>query len=247
MTAPKRLLIPALVATLAGCAAITPERAPEQNAQHRLDRGLAAIGAGLYAEAFEDLAWVYSHCYGRQAASHALTALAALELDPRNAAARPQLGTELLGQVIQEPGAPGWVRPLAESAFLAALALGAPHPYGAGSGTEGHDHAGDPGPLSDSGPHFDDEPRVHPALGATIADQGTVYGCGRAVQSEGWVTPTLPTLPGPSMAELLASAQQRRDATVARADTLRQELALVKEQLTATRAELDRIRETLKP
>lgn len=247
MTAPKRLLIPALVATLAGCAAITPGRAPEQDAEQRLDRGLAAIGAGLYAEAFEDLAWVYSRCHGRQAASHALAALAALELDPRNPAARPHLGTELLGQVIQEPGAPLWVRPLAESAFLAALALGAPHPESAGPGMDGHDHAGEQSPMSDSGPYLDERPGVHPALGVTIADQGTVYGCGRAVRTEGWVAPVLPALPGPSMAELLASAQQRRDATAARADTLSQELALVKEQLEATRAELDRIRETLKP
>lgn len=242
MTAPIRLLILALVATAAACASLTPERAPQQNAQFRLDRGLSALQSGLYEEAFEDLAWIYSRCSGRRAASRALTALAALELDPRNPVGRPDLGTELLGQVIRDPGASEWVRPLAESALLAVVALGAPHPdtdsLGAGHAHEEGDveaHAGLEG-LSEADVQAE-----------TDADAEPVVGCGPMVETEGWVPPMLPTLTGPSMADLLATAHQSRDVAVARSDTLQRELAAVREQLEATRAELDRIRETLKP
>lgn len=250
MKAPKRLLVPALVATLTACATLMPDRPPEQNAEFRLDRGLSALQAGLFAEGFEDLAWVYSHCSGRQAGSQALNALAALELDPRNRAARPAVGAELLGRVIQDPGAPDWVRPLAATAFLAGLALGAPHPgEDAATGEDHGDHEARPGePVRDL--EADAELPGHPGLGvpaAGAARSGTAYGCGPTVAAEEWVAPALPTLTGPSMVELLENAHQRRAVAVASADTLRKELALVKAQLESTRAELERIRETLKP
>lgn len=130
MRSPILLLVLSLVALAAGCAALTPAPPPEQNAELRLDRGLAALEAGRYTRAFDDLAWVYTHCAGRAAGGHALVALAALELDPRNLAARPDVGTELLGRVIRDPGTPDWLRPMAETAFLTGLALGAPHPEG---------------------------------------------------------------------------------------------------------------------
>lgn len=253
MKAPKRLLVPALVATLAACATLLPERPPEQNAQLRLDRGLSALQAGLFTEGFDDLAWVYSHCAGRQAGSHALAALAGIELDPRNRLARPALGTELLGKLIQDPAAPDWVRPLAESAFLAGLALGAPHPGGdtaAAMDHEDHEEDHDVGVAEglDAEPHAEPETAadrrpLHDPVGAT----GMVFGCGPAVDAEGWAPPALPALTGPSMAELLANAHQKREVAVSRADTLQKELATVREELQTTRAELERIRETLKP
>lgn len=245
MKAPIRLLIPALAATLAACATLMPDRPPEQNAQLRLDRGLDALEAGLFSEAFDDLAWVYSHCSSRQAGVQALTAMAAMELDPRNPAARPALGAELLGQLVQDPGTPAWVRPLSETTFLAALALGAPHP--GDEGAAGDEHAHDHGADVVMETPVDHEGMEHPALADTAAATGLVFGCGPEVEVEGWDPPTLPTLSGPSMAELLANAHQRRDAATAQADTLQKELAAVKEQLAATREELDRIRETLKP
>ncbi len=244
MKAPTRILLFAVALTTGGCAALAPDRSPERDAQHRLDRGLSALHAGLHAEAFDDLAWVYSQCPSREAGSHALVALAALELDPRNRMARPALATELLGRVIRGPDAPAWIRPLAESTYLTALALGAP------GADDVHDHgetgAGDPhaDPLIDDDDHPVDPARV---VAPPAPDAEPVHGCGRIVTAESWVRPALPELPGPSMARLLAEAESKRSVTAARADTLASQLATVTEQLEATRAELERIRKTLKP
>ena len=253
MKAPIRLLAPALAASVAACAALSPERPPEQNAELRLDRGISAVEAGFYSEGFDDLAWVYTRCTGREAGVRALTALAAIELDPRNPAARPPLGMELLGQVLQDSTAPRWIRPLVETSFLAALALGAPHPLERAEQAESdpleEEHAAHDADLQEPGGH------EHPALEAERSSTGTagpvlmeaVHGCGPVLDPTRRVAADLPTLPGPSMAELLASAADRRAAAVARSDTLQAELSSVKAQLQATREELERIRKTLKP
>jgi hypothetical protein len=123
-----QLLLAALIIALGGCAALMPRPPAERDATVRLDRGLTAYDAVRYQEAREELTWVYRHCPGRQAGSQALAALAALELDPRNRDARPAVGTELLGRLIQDPAVPQWSRPLVETGFLVSLALGAPHP-----------------------------------------------------------------------------------------------------------------------
>lgn len=245
MKSPSQLFVFATAMAVTGCAALVPERPAEQNASLRLDRGLAAAEAGLYQEAFEELAWVYSHCPAREAGNRALVALAALELDPRNEMARPAVGTELLGRLIQTPEAPDWVRPLAETTFLTALALGAPHPAEDGHPDEGE---ADALPATDAqleGEEYELEPAAVVQRPDPAAD--AVYGCGRVVMRDGWTPPALPTLPGPSMARLLSEAEQRRESAAARADTLQAQLTAVTEQLEATRAELERIRKTLTP
>lgn len=258
---------------------MVPDRPPEQDARLRLDRGLAALDAGMYPEAFDDLVWVYSNCPAREAGSHALVALASLELDPRNDMARPAVATELLGRVIQTSDAPAWIRPLAETSYLTALALGAPpadrQPHAANAGDVEHPDdvedvdpdeppadvenvdpdeppAGDPAPADSA--HIeplmdeDDHP-IDPAMVVSppAPEAEPVYGCGRVVTEERWATPALPTLPGPSMARLLAEAETRRSATAARADSLQSRLTAVTAELEATQAELERIRRTLKP
>lgn len=242
MKPPRQLLVLAAVMAVGGCATLVSERPPEQNAELRLDRGLFALEAGMYSEAFDDLAWVYSHCPSGEAGSRALVALAALELDPRNQMARPALGTELLARLLQTPDAPGWVRPLVETTYLTGLALGAPQPTDttvagdAQAGTPVHDHD-----------EADEEYMDHAAVAPPEPDADPVYGCGAKVAVEDWSPSALPTLPGPSMARLLAEAEAKRESTAARADTLRSRLATVTEELEATRAELERIRKTLKP
>lgn len=245
MNPPKRILLLAVALAVGGCAALVPDRSPERDAQHRLDRGLSALHAGHYAEAFDDLVWVYSHCPSREAGSHALVALAALELDPRNSMARPALATELLGRVIQGPDAPEWVRPLAESTYLTALALGAP----AADDVHDRDDSGPAGALHVEPLIDDDDHPVDPArvVAPPAPDAEAVHGCGRVVVAGSWTRPALPDLPGPSMARLLAEAESRRSAMATRADTLESRLAAVTEQLEATRAELERIRKTLRP
>ncbi|MFP4623722.1 MAG: hypothetical protein ACLFRX_06035, partial [Gemmatimonadota bacterium] len=164
------LLAPLLAA---GCAAIGPDRSPEQNARFRLDRGLTALDAGRYAAAFDDLAWVYSRCPAREAGAHALAALAALELDPRHPDGRPEVAADLLGRMIQEPGTPRWVRPLAETTFLAARELGAPHP-------EPREAAGEPGDATRGPVGVAAEPELPVASPATEAARG----CGVAIEPE---------------------------------------------------------------
>lgn len=263
MKPPRLMLIIAVATAMGGCASLVPAQ-PELDAQHRLDRGLSALEAGAYPAAFDDLAWVYSNCWGREAATHALLALAALELDPRNERARPSVGTDLLGRAITEPGTPRWARPLVETSFLTALALGAPHP-GEPDHARGVEAApGEPAPAErpeDEHPadeHAEDE---HPADEEHAADEpattaeaaldppttGSASGCGRTIDAEGWVAPPLPELPGPSMTDLLARAESRRDSLAIRTDFLQRQLDSALEDLQATRAELERIRRTLNP
>lgn len=130
MMRPRHLLAAATLLVLGACSALQPDPPIERDAAHRLDRGLAALDAGRYQEAFADLAWVYTHCPGHARGAEALVGLTALELDPRNRAGRPAIATDLLGRIIREPESPDFVRPLAESAYLMALALGAPEAPG---------------------------------------------------------------------------------------------------------------------
>lgn len=284
MKSPTLLLVLSLVALAGGCAALTPAPPPEQNAEVRLERGLAALEVGRYTQAFDDLAWVYTHCPGRTAGSHALVALAALELDPRNRVARPAVATELLGRVIRDPGTPDWLRPMAEAGFLTALALGAPHPDGLPAPDPAPDPVADSAITGDPLERADSVDRAEPPAHADSLEQADpaaelpaavtkeeapaerpvpdpspanpataavepAYGCGPriAVDEQGRMASALPTLPGPSMATLLARSEAVRDSAIGRTEALQRELAAVREQLQATEAELERIRKTLKP
>lgn len=244
-------LVSALAIALGACATLQPDRPPERNAEVRLDRGLAALGAGRYGAAFDDLAWVYSHCPGREAGSRALTALAALELDPRNRAGRPDVAAGLIAEMIRDSGTPHWLRPLAETTFLTALALGAPSPDHDPTDRATADDTADA--MDPDAMPLRDRPQVarraeRPgALEPTESTAEPTYGCGPMVRMEGWVAPALPVLPGPSMAAMLRQVERERDSLALHADTLRTQLATAREQLAATREELERIRRTLKP
>lgn len=264
MKPPRLMLIIAVATAMGGCASLTPAQ-PELDARHRLDRGLSALEAGAYPAAFDDLAWVYSNCWGREAAVHALLALAALELDPRNERARPSVGTDLLGRAISGPGTPHWARPLVETSFLTALALGAPHPgepdYARADHARGvepapgepapDEHPEDELPVDDELPadeeHAADEPATTAEAALDPPTTGSATGCGQVIDAEGWVAPPLPELPGPSMTDLLARAESRRDSLAIRTDFLQRQLDSALEDLQATRAELERIRRTLNP
>lgn len=238
---PRHLLSAALFLGVGACAALRPDPPVERDASYRLDRGLAALQAGEYRAAFDDLAWVFAHCEDRVRGAEALVALSALELDPRNRAARPGLASDLMARTIREPALPGYVRPLAQSAYLQALALGAP-PAPAGRAIADGDTAAPLAAAPDSGV------RVVRASDVLDPPEDTVvYGCGTRIAPSGWVPPPLPELTGPSFAELLADAERARDLAVARADTLRVELEAVRQSLQETEAELERIRTTLKP
>lgn len=269
MKPPRLLLIIAVTTAIGGCASLIPAHPEELDARHRMDRGLSALDAGAYSAAFDDLAWVYTNCWGREAAAHALLALAALELDPRNERARPAVGSDLLGRAITEPGTPRWARPLVQTSFLTALALGAPHPGGSSDGRDvdpapaetepreaepretdpaADEHApGEHAPDEHAADEDPDEPATTAAAALHPPSSESAHGCGPVVDAEGWIAPPLPELPGPSMTELLARAESRRDSLALRTGFLQRELSTALEDLQATRAELERIRRTLKP
>lgn len=244
-----------LLLAVGGCAGVVPGHPEGEDARLHLDRGLAAVAAERYRDAFDELTWVYTRCAGHEAGTRALAALAALELDPRNPAARPDVGSELLGRLIQDPGLPQWTRPLAETGFLTALALGAPHPEGPVRSPETDSAAVDSAAVGSAvlgSAAVADAPtrapirptRVPAPAGET---DSSVYGCGATVAEEDWQAPRLPRLPGPSLAAMLTDTQLERDSLAVRADTLQQELITAREELAATQEELERIRRTLKP
>lgn len=252
MMPPRHLLVFAVLLTLSACAALRTEPPIERDAAYRLDRGLAALDAGEYREAFEELAWVYTHCPDHSRGSEALVAMAALELDPRNDAARPGVATDLLGRVIREATSPEFVRPLAESAYLMARTLGAPpapswvapeamEADAAPAGQVVADSAV-PGRPGSAGVQVT---RAADLLGSQ-AEEPT-HGCGARIAREGWVAPQLPDLSGPSLVSLLATAEQARESSRAEAARLRGELEAAQQRLAETEAELERIRQTLKP
>lgn len=254
MSAARVLPLLPLLLIMGGCTLLQEEPSPDRNAALRLEQGLAALNAGLFTPAFNDLAWVYSHCPGHEAGYQALAGLASLELDPRNQSGREALGTELLGRLIQHPGTPQWARPLSEMSYLMALALGAPpSPDAPASDT----------PATDA-PATALPPDTTPAGGPAAMGHGStvpqrlpvpvrqepdleVYGCGASVEDEEWVGPELPTLPGPSLVALLNRSEADRTRLATRADSLTQALTATQQELQATQAELERIRKTLKP
>ena len=259
MMRPRHLLVATMLIGLGACSALRPEPPLDRDAAHRLDRGLAALDGGLYREAFDDLAWVYTHCTGHTRGAEALVALAALELDPRNLAGRPAVGTDLLARVLREPTPPDYVRPMAASAYLMARALGAPAAAPAERGPTAAEAGAAPAEAADSGaarPTPADtavrvaEARVDLVRAAEVLEpitETSAYGCGAEIAAEGWVAPRLPEMPGPTLVSLLAAAERARDASEGQVATLRQELETTRARLTAVEAELERIRKTLRP
>lgn len=253
MMRPTHLLVATMLVGLGACSVLRPAPPMDRDAGYRLDRGLAALEASRYREAFDDLAWVHSHCSGTMRGVEALIALAALELDPLNRAARPDLGADLLGRVIREPTAPPWVRPLARTAYLMALSLGAdPAPDAVAAAAADSPAVARltdvPTPEGDTASAPRDTARPVRAAGLLDpAPEATAYGCGPTISTEGWVTPRLPELPGPSLVAQLSVAETSRDRAASRADTLSTEVATLRRQLAETQAELERIRRTLRP
>jgi hypothetical protein len=229
------LLLPLL---LGGCAALRPAPPPDRDAALHLSRGLDALAAGQYAGAYDQLAWVATHCPAHEAGLHAQAGLASLELDPRNPVGRPEVGMGLLADLILGPATPPHLLPLVETTYLLGLGLGAPPVP---------DTVVEARQPAASAPR-DRRTALSPTRGdAAARRQDPVHGCGPALVATERVRLSLPQLPGPSLAAMLTRAEARERATTTEAERLREELALVRRQLEATQSELARIRRTLRP
>ena len=116
-----------LVATAAflvlGCASLTSLGQSDGHA--RFDSGIKALAEGNYSAAHRDLAWVAERFAHEDAGQRAVLVLAAMELDPRNPARRPDAGSDLAGTFLQLPDRDGWIDPVAQTLYLLGLELGA--------------------------------------------------------------------------------------------------------------------------
>jgi hypothetical protein len=234
----------AVLTVVAGCATLRPAPAG-YNASTRLAAGLAAHDEGRYAAAFEEFAWVARSCPGREAGVQARAALASLELDPRNRAGRPGVGTELLADLILDPVTPGWMRPVLQNTYLLSLGLGAPPARRPVADTAARPAA----PLVPADTAVPAADRQPPAAVAPVSPASAVpvRGCGPVLVATAAPPPTLPTLPGPSLRALLAEAETERDQLAGRTAAMETELARLRDELARTRSELERIRRTLRP
>jgi hypothetical protein len=241
---PLMKLVLAILPLAAGCATLSHAPTPEQDASLRLESGLEAFRDGRHSEAFDDLAWIVAACPEREAGLHARVALAALELDPRNPGGRPDVGMHLLADLILDPTTPSWVRPAAESTYLLGRALGAPAPRGEAAEPDPDGADPDPDAARDAQPADPPDLATPPAptWGGTA-----VRGCGPALERTDTLAATLPVLPGPSLAAMLMESEATRDRLQDRVDLLEEQLERMRQELVEARAELERIRRTLRP
>lgn len=213
-TAP--LLVLALLAGASGCAVLNGRRADPDPALH-LQQGLTALDRGNYEEAARELGWVYERYPARPEGQHALLALTALELDPRNPHRQLATTADLAAQMLNLPGGPTWTVPVGETFYLVAQELGAEYQRQA---------------MTDSGLTVPTFTVMQPARGAEPA------------MPEARRLPPLPERP--SIPEQLGRLRQERDSLQARADSLEQLLADREKKLRETQKEIERIRKTLR-
>lgn len=129
-----------LCAGVAGCAALRPEPGP--GPEDQLQHGLSALAVQDYSAARRLLEPLYHEYWQEPVGQRALLALAASELDSRNANRRLAAAADLSGRYLGIPAVHAWTVPLAETLFLAAQELGAQEeaaaaPQGAQPGAPG--------------------------------------------------------------------------------------------------------------
>lgn len=118
-----RPLVLGVLVIVTGCAVAGRGGTPDP--QQRLELGLAALAEQDLLTAQEHLEWVYRNHPSEPVGMHALLALTAAELDPRNPTRSLWEGADLAGQLLHSPHAPEWTKPVGHTLYLMALELGA--------------------------------------------------------------------------------------------------------------------------
>lgn len=111
------------VGALAGCASLQGSDAPDP--EQRFGRAMEALERQDFRSAYEQLSLVYTGHWTQPVAERALLAMAAVELDPRNAGRRLDVGADLAARHFQLAGEPSWTTPVSQTLYLLALELGA--------------------------------------------------------------------------------------------------------------------------
>lgn len=211
----RRIFLLAGLTASAGCAALaSADREPEPEAQ--LEAGLAALEHGEYSRARSHFGWVYSTHWDEPAGLHALLALIAADLDPRNPDRRLANAAELAARLVTSDEAPSWTSPLGESLYLTALELGA------------HDLAVPADSLTADSIPLDTLALV---LDTAAPDPRVAR---------------LPTLDIPSLPARLAAVRSERDSLAARIGALESALAEREKAIREKDEELERIRKIIR-
>jgi hypothetical protein len=123
LTMTSRPRVPALLLAtlcLTGCSALFQSRPPTP--EEVAERALAALARDDHQAAIPDLEWVHTHFPDRPIARDAMLAHAAAELDPANPDRRPDVGTDLLGELRLQEDGPPWL-PVTHALHRVALEL----------------------------------------------------------------------------------------------------------------------------
>ena len=207
-----------LTAGVAACATLRGDRGP--NPQAQLSQGLAALAAHDYTGARPLLERVYLEHWQEPAGREALLALAAAELDSRNAERRLGVGAELAGRYLSQESVAAWTVPAAESLYLLAVELG------------GRD---------------EDLARADSTREAAEAERADVLRALGASPATGRALPQSEIESVPDrIRRMKAEHEQELAALQERLSTLEEKLATTDKELKEANAELERIRRTLK-
>jgi len=118
----RAMVIAFLTIGVAACATLRGVRGPSP--KDELRQGLTALAAHDYVGARPILERLYLEHLHEPEGREALLALAAAELDSRNADRRLGVGAELAGRYLSLASVPGWTVPAAETLYLLAEELG---------------------------------------------------------------------------------------------------------------------------
>jgi len=214
----RAVAIALLTAGVAACATLGGERGPSP--QDRLRQGLAALAAHDYARARPLLERLYLEHWQEPEGREALLALAAAELDSRNAERRLSVGAALAGRYLSLESVPGWTVPAAESLYLLALELG------------GRD---------------EELARADSTRQAAEAERQDVLQALKSAQRGSRALPQSEVESVPDRIRRLTGEHEReRTELQGRVSTLEERLAATDKELKDANAELERIRRTLK-
>ncbi len=117
------LLLAVCTSGLAACSVL--HLAQGGDAENHLQAGLGALDTADYGRAARQLTAAYQASPDDEDGRHALLALAAAELDPRNPQRRMDEGARLAGGYLRLRTEERWVAPAASTLYLMALELGA--------------------------------------------------------------------------------------------------------------------------
>ena len=113
------------VLTLVISACATVGSVLESGPSARFETGMAALRAGDYVKANQELGFLAERYPSEPVGQQALLVVSALEMDPRNPARRIALGSELAGAYLRLNKVPKWTEPVAQTMYLLSLELGA--------------------------------------------------------------------------------------------------------------------------